>query len=530
MGDRDNLPELPNGWVWVQLISLCTAIGDVDHKMPKAQEKGIPYVSTKDFLQNGQINFEDAKKVAEEDYQRLCRKIFPERGDILLSRYGTVGEVRLIQTDLSFQASYSIAIIKPVLHQVNKFIAAALQSEPVQAQIKKYVRGVAQPDLGLAHIRELALPFAPLAEQERILSKIEELFSELDAGVELLKKLKAKLKRYRQAVLKAAVEGKLTKDWREAHQGELEPASVLLERILKERREKWEAEQLAQMKAKGKTPKDDSWKLKYKEPVAPDTSDLPELPEGWVWATVEQLASFAANSITDGPFGSNLKTSHYTSTGPRVIRLQNIGDGVFIDEHSHISQKHFDSLVKHHIKAGDIVIAVLGEQLPRACIIPSSVGLALVKADCIRFSPHPQLAFAQYLNYALNAKPTRTRTASIVHGVGRPRLNLGEVKSIVLPLPSISEQKEIIEDVERYLSIANQIEKVVDKNLKRAEKLRQSILKKAFEGKLVPQDPTDEPADKLLERIKAEKAKREAEAKAKKKRKQPGKSEQLELF
>ncbi|MFM6395314.1 MAG: hypothetical protein ACKPFF_01365, partial [Planktothrix sp.] len=111
---------------------------------------------------------------------------------------------------------------------------------------------------------KIYLPLPPLPEQYRIVDKIEELFTELDAGVELLKKLKAKLKRYRQAVLKAAVEGNLTKEWREANQGKLEPASVLLERILKQRREKWEAEQLEKMKAQGKPPKDDSWKLKYK--------------------------------------------------------------------------------------------------------------------------------------------------------------------------------------------------------------------------------------------------------------------------
>ncbi|MBG1258210.1 restriction endonuclease subunit S [Nostoc commune] len=282
----EELYELPKGWVWVTLDSLCTAIGDVDHKMPKAQETGIPYISTRDFLDNGTINFENTKKISEEDYKKLCRKIYPEKGDILLSRYGTVGEVILIKTDNIFQASYSVAIIKPVLYQINNFIATALKSEIVQTQIRKYIRGVAQPDLGLGHIRELYLPFPSLTEQYRILEKIEELFTQLDAGVELLKKVKAKLKRYRQAVLKAAVEGNLTKEWRTAHQGELEPASVLLERILKQRREKWEAEQLAKMKAQGKTPKDDSWKLKYKEAIAPDTSNLPELPDGWCCNTV----------------------------------------------------------------------------------------------------------------------------------------------------------------------------------------------------------------------------------------------------
>jgi type I restriction enzyme S subunit len=112
----------------------------------------------------------------------------------------------------------------------------------------------------------------------------------------------------------------------------------------------------------------------------------------------------------------------------------------------------------------------------------------------------------------------------------QPNLNLGIIKATRIPLPPLEEQKQIVEELERIFSVNESLEKTINQSLKRAEKLRQSILKKAFEGKLVPQDPTDEPADKLLERIKAEKVKREAEAKAKKKQKQPGKSQQLELF
>jgi type I restriction enzyme S subunit len=118
----------------------------------------------------------------------------------------------------------------------------------------------------------------------------------------------------------------------------------------------------------------------------------------------------------------------------------------------------------------------------------------------------------------------------VARGVAQKTVTLGDLSQFVLPLPPVAEQHKIAEEVERHLSVVDELEKVINQNLKRAEKLRQSILKKAFEGKLVLQDPTDEPADKLLERIKAEKAKREAEAKAKKKRKQPGKSQQLELF
>ena len=236
----------------------------------------------------------------------------------------------------------------------------------------------------------------------------------------------------------------------------------------------------------------------------PEVDSLPALPDGWTWASVEQLAALSPNSVTDGPFGSNLKTSHYTESGPRVIRLQNIGDGFFADAHAHISSQHFASLAKHRVYAGDLVIAAMGERPPRACVVPSSVGPAIVKADCVRFKPNDELALSGYLNYALNSEGTRTRTAAIVHGVGRPRLNLGEIKSIALPLPPLAEQYRIVAEGERRLSVIVELEAIVSANLKRAERLHQSILKRAFEGKLVPQDPNDEPASVLLERIRAD--------------------------
>src|SRR6185369_8918838 len=145
--------------------------------------------------------------------------------------------------------------------------------------------------------------------------------------------------------------------------------------------------QLKKFEDAGKEPPK-NWKVKYKEPAAADSTKLPMLPSGWCWATVEQLSAHEINSITDGPFGSNLMTSHYTHAGPRVIRLQNIKDGAFADERAHISDERFERLRKHSVLAGDIVIAGLGENPPRACLIPEWVGPAIVKADCIRFKPH----------------------------------------------------------------------------------------------------------------------------------------------
>jgi type I restriction enzyme S subunit len=168
------LPELPDGWVWATLEQLTTQIADVDHKMPKAFEGGIPYVSTKDFDGDNDISFAGAKRISPFDYDALCKKVRPELGDILLSRYGTVGEVRTVKTDMPFQVSYSVAILKPInSFETADFVATVLRSDVIQSQIKRDVRATAQPDLGLAHIRQFVVPFPSLDEQKQIIAEVE---------------------------------------------------------------------------------------------------------------------------------------------------------------------------------------------------------------------------------------------------------------------------------------------------------------------------------------------------------------------
>jgi type I restriction enzyme S subunit len=328
---------------------------------------------------------------------------------------------------------------------------------------------VNQSSINQAKLKNVPIVLPPLDQQRQIVAEIEKQFTRLDAGVSGLRRVQANLERYRAAVLKAACEGKLVPTEAELARQEgrsYETGTQLLDRILTERRQKW------------------SGRGKYKEPARPDTANLPQLPDGWTWATVEQLAAAERNSITDGPFGSNLKTEHYTATGPRVVRLQNIGDGAFVDEYAHISEEHFERLQKHGVFAGDIVIAALGDNPPRSCLIPATLGPAIVKADCIRYKPNADVA-VRYVNCVLNSEPTRKRTKTIVHGVGRPRLNLGEIKSIGVPLPPSAEQERIVSEVERRLSVVEELEAVVNANFQRTTRLRQSILQRAFEGKLI---------------------------------------------
>ena len=473
---------LPDGWTPTTLGDSCFVIQG--QSPPGAtyntDEVGLP------FLQ-GKAEFGVTYPVAVK-WCSAPSKI-AESDDVLISIRAPVGPTNLCAVQSCI--GRGLAAIRPQGQIPSKYVLYAIRA--TEKELRAESTGTTFEAIRGGNLRSHSLPLPPLPEQHRIVAEIEKQFTRLDASVAALKRAQANLKRYRASVLKAACAGTLVLTEAELARSEgrdYEPAGVLLERILAERRARWDSQE----KRRGK----------YQKPATPETSGLPELSEGWVWATVGQMASLEGNSITDGPFGSNLKTSHYTNEGPRVIRLQNVGDGEFNDTFAHISAEHYSALSKHSVESGDLVIAALGETLPRSCLIPSTVGPAIVKADCIRFKPAASVALAAFLNCALNSEETRRRTAGIVHGVGRPRPNLQETKAITLPLPPFAEQSRIVAEVERRLSVVQQAEVAVEASLKRAERLRQSILKSAFSGQLVPQDPDDEPASVLLERIRAE--------------------------
>ncbi len=504
---------LPPGWVLVRLEELVenprqdVVDGPFGSNL-KASEyvaSGIPIARLQN-IDRGSFNPKKLQYVTREKAVELSRHSF-QSGDILITKLGDpLGEACIVPTSIPKGIIVADLVrVRPNGKAVNtKYLELAVNSPNAIRELKQHTKGTTRPRVNLSILRELTVPLAPLVEQQKLVSKIDQLYSDLDASVAALERARANLKRYRASVLKAAVEGRLTAEWRKTHPA-TEPASQLLERILAERRKKWEDAQLAKFAAAGKaTPK--NWKDKYPEPAKPDTANLPELPEGWCWASVDQCSSFESYAITDGPFGSNLKSEHYTESGPRVIRLQNIGDGYFVDEYAHISDEHFASLKKHSVENGDLVIAVLGEELPRACVIPDGVAPAIVKADCVRFKPKAGLVDSDYMNYVLNSYPTRFRCSKQIKGVGRPRLNLSHIRGIAVPLPPIGEQSEIVLMVSELSAAQDRMDQQLVKSISQAAHLRQSILKRAFEGKLVPQDPNDEPASVLLERIRAARA------------------------
>jgi len=379
--------------------------------------------------------------------------------------------------------------------------------------LTKHEKSTAIPGLNRndAYAEPVLLP--PLPEQKRIVAKIEELFSELDKGIESFKTAREQLKVYRQALLKHAFEGKLTAAWREENKSKLETAEVMLKRIQTERAERYRQQVKEWEKAvkewekggkQGSKPGKPSQPKQLPPLTAEELAELPELPKGWGWTRLGNCNA----TIFDGPFGSNLKSSDYVADGVRVIRLENIGNLNFVEgKESYISPAKYESLKDHTVSARDIIFASFITENVRVVMLPHSVTKAINKADCFCVRLFGESANKKYVEKFLSTRQVYKRLESLIHGVGRPRINTTQLKDVAIPLCSAYEQSEIVNLLEGRLSEIDNLDQTITTALQQAETLRQSILKKAFSGQLVPQDPDNEPAAKLLARIKAEKEK-----------------------
>lgn len=368
-------------------------------------------------------------------------------------------------------------------------------------------------------------PLPPAPEQIRIVEKLEELLSDLDAGVAELKAAQKKLGQYRQALLKAAVDGALTAEWRAARKvgaGDTAPetGAQLLERILTERRARWETKQLAKFAEQGKSaPKD--WQKKYPEPVQLDTSDLPELPEGWVWASIEQIASDDPYSLAIGPFGSNLKVSDYREDGVPLVFVRNIRSGNYGGVYTkYVTQEKAEALSAHSIAAGDVLITKMGEPPGDADVYPEDQSPAIITADCIKVRCWTGLMHPGFLKTVINSYIGQRQIGPMTQGVAQKKVSLGRFTSLAVPIPSIQEQDQLMELVSMANIEAVEQEVAIEISLKQSAAQRKNILRAAFSGQLVPQDPNDEPASVLLERIRAERVERDKQPKVRKPKQQ----------
>ncbi len=463
------------------------------------------------------MDLSDVTYVDQETHKLIYKRCSPEYGDVLLVKDGVkTGTVAVNKLREEFSLLSSVALLKVNQTILSPYYLRYFLSSPTGFKmITNSMSGTAIKRIILDKVRRAKVVVPPLAEQQRIVDKIEELFSDLDSGVDSLKKARQQLKVYRQAVLKWAFEGKLTAQWREEQQrqGKLESADTLLAKIKAEREQRyqkelevWQAEVEA-WEANGKEGKKPRKPQKLKEPeqlTADDLKVFPKLPNGWRWLKLSQVAEIS------GGVTKNSKRENFSLTIP-YLRVANVySNKLDLSEVYEIGLREIE-LSRVLLKEGDLLIVEGNgsiDQIGRVAIWNNSINPCVHQNHLIKARPYEMISNKNVLYFLLSPKGRDFIKEQAATTSGLYTLSLSKVEELKIPLMSSAEQEKIVEEIESRLSICDQLESDIETNLKKAEALRQSILKQAFEGKLVPQDPNDEPASVLLERIRAE---REAE-------------------
>jgi type I restriction enzyme S subunit len=469
---------LPQGWATTTLDEISRIITDGTHQTPKYVEEGIPFISTAN-LQPFSFGFNYAtyrRFISKEEYEQLTRTCKPERGDILVSKCGTIGRVKEVDVDYEFSIFVGLALLK--LHHgvfVPKLAEFWLNSPKVTRQFGELSPGSTRRTLTLKGIKVVEIPVPPFAEQCRIVAKLEKLLEKVDACEKRLEKIPLLLKRFRQSVLAAACSGRLTADWRQQN-----PVMA---------------------KSKG---------IQH---------GVDDIPESWQWLLIKELALPVNGAIQSGPFGSNLLHSEFQASGVLAVGIDNVLDGEFsIGKQHRISQTKYESLKKYTARPLDVLITVMAT-VGRCCVIPLDVEKAIITKHVYRITCNQNLINPYFLMHCLRGSTAvADQINAAIQGVTRPGINGGILKALLIPVPPLPEQQEIVRRVEELFVLADQLEARYKKAKAYTGKLTQSILAKAFRGELVPQDPNDEPASELLKGIAEGRKSIECERKAKKRR------------
>ena len=453
--DLDQLPTIwEKGYVGDFAIEIQPGFASGKHNK---EGRGIPHIRPYNINRLGTLDLSEIKSVASDaDTKRL------HSGDVLFNNTNSpelIGKTAIVTNAGDW--GFSNHMTRVVFHDTisPKFAAYQLHYLWMRGYfLHNCVKHVNQASVSSKTLSR-AVPFVkpPRSQQDHIVTEIEKQFSRLDEAVANLKRVKANLKRYKAAVLKAAVEGKLTEAWRKAHP-DVEPATKLLERILTNRRAKW--------KGKGK----------YKEPAAPNTTGLPKLPEGWTWASTDQIAK----KITDGEHLSPAPLP----TGVPLLSAKDVRDfGVIFDDAKYVSESDATKFrMRCAPEPGDILIVSRGATIGRACRVNVNREFCLM-GSVILLKLH-QLVESNYALSALKAGFFLTRLISLSGSTAQQAIYIRDIRPLPFPLPPLNEQIRIDAEVERSLSVIEELEATVEANLTRTNRLRQSILLQAFNGRI----------------------------------------------
>ena len=482
--------DLPAGWVEATLAQL-TANPKHDIvsgpfgsnlKSDEYVDAGVPIIRLQNVDRNKFLE-KNMRYITRQKARELSAHEF-QAGDIVISKLGDpLGKACIVPESLP----RGIVVADVVRMRIDEsrfcksYAVYAINSPAVISQINQEMKGSTRPRVNLNHLRDLVIPLAPLSEQKRIVAKVGKLLEKVDASRARLEKIPVLLKRFRQAVLAAACSGRLTADWREKKQN-IGSAKVLLERLAKDR------EQKALQSPNKHRP----------IPAPIDNVDLPELPTDWEWATLDQIVDEGRPII----YGI-IKPGPHDPKGIPYVRVVEMKDGEVapLSELKRASPERAKKFSRATLLSGDLLISKDGT-IGRVAIVPPELEGGNITQHLVRATVHRFLN-REYIASAIRSQRSQNWLIGEKKGVALQGVNVEDFRRLPLPIPPSSEQAEIVRRVEELFALADRLEARVGKARGQVDKLTQSILAKAFRGELVPQDPNDEPAEKLLARIRA---------------------------
>lgn len=485
------MKDLPAGWAVLRLRDIAVLKGGItkgNKRTRTAPTRPVPYLRVAN-VQRGYLDLAEVKEIeADEDEIRTLKL---EPGDVLFNEGG--------DRDKLGRGWIWNAELPLCIHQNHVFRARIREARILPKLLSWYGNSLGQSyflehgkqttnlaSINLTLLGDLPVPVPPPDEQKRLVAEIETESSRIDAGVAALERAQANLKRYRASVLKAACEGRLVPTEAELARREsrdYESASVLLQRILKERRRLWEESELAKLTAKGKAPTDDRWKGKYAEPEPPDVNHLPALPAGWCWVSIAQLAEVS------GGLTQNAKRQRLEMQLP-FLRVANVyANELRLEEVEQIGLEPSE-LERARLRERDLLVVEGNgsqDQIGRVAIWDGSV------SPCVHQNHLIKVRFAQpglerwALTWLLSplGRAMIIRVASSTSGLHT--LSISKVANFLVPLPPLAEQLRALAEIDAKLTTTVALVKAVNANVIRAARLRQSILRAAFDGSLLPQ-------------------------------------------
>ena len=416
---------------------------------------GIPWVKSGELGDSTVYTTEET--ITEAGLKGSSAKLFP-KGTLCVALYGaTVGKLGILGIDAATNQAVCGIFLPEELD--THFAYHFLESK--RRALIEMGKGGAQPNISQEIVRNLEIPLPLIDEQRQIAAEIEKQFTRLEAGVAALQRVQANLKRYRASVLKAACEGRLVPTESELARAEgrsYESANQLLARILTERRQKW------------------SGRGNYKEPGAAATANLPPIPKSWSVASLEQLTS-AARPICYGI----LMPKENVNTGVLFVKVKDMkGDRIDLESLHRTTPEIAAKYARASLRTGDLLLSIRGTY-GRVAEVPKELDGGNITQDTARLDV-TGLVDHRYVATCLRNPDCQNYFKRVARGVAVKGVNIGDVRPTPIPLPPLAEQTRIVAEVERRLSVVDQLEAIVIANLQRATRLRQSILQKAFTG------------------------------------------------